>query len=165
MKLLLKLIGIYQLLIATYCLACLGILSFVVIPNTPTTQVNWSNIYLALLVYIPTIVYAAGNASRILLPSLGRRLERWPHVPATSYLLTIMSSLVIACVMVQADWSGRQAAGGFQTAGGNSTLMIGELAPNFATVDRSGSARLLGHMVRALPEGIAVRGSDCRDIW
>jgi len=133
-----KLVGVYQLLIALYCLAWLGIFSFVIIPKTPAGQTNWSNVCLALLIFIPTAVYAAGNALRILHPSFGR-FVRWPHVPATSYLLTIMSSIVIANVMLQADWSGRQAAGGFQTSAGNSHLMIGEPAPDFSAVDLSGS--------------------------
>ena len=57
MKVLLKLVGVYQLLIALWCMAWLGILTFVVMSDKPSSEMNWANVYLALSIFLPTIVY------------------------------------------------------------------------------------------------------------
>ncbi|MDQ3623822.1 MAG: redoxin domain-containing protein [Verrucomicrobiota bacterium] len=124
----------YQSLLALFCLAWIALAGVVV--GMRGAEVKRDNLLLLLLLFVPTVLYCAANALRLLLPNR-RFFPRWNGLPGTSYLLTVLSTVAVLYLLVF-QTTGTPA--GSASAVATSNMAVGQQAPDFSLTDHKGQA-------------------------
>jgi len=99
------LLGLYQALIAVVTIIPVAaILPGLFIPSS-NIRYRWDNIFLLLLVVVPTVVFCFCNAAKLLLTKQ-RLFEKWKSLTSISIVFTILwTCLFVFLLVFQTDWA------------------------------------------------------------
>ena len=100
------LLGLYQAFIAVVTIIPVAaILPGLFIPSS-NIHYRWDNIFLLLLIIVPTVVFCFCNAAKLLLPKQ-RLFEKWKSLNPISIVFTILwTCLFVFLLVFQTDWAG-----------------------------------------------------------
>ncbi|MDQ3622935.1 MAG: TlpA family protein disulfide reductase [Verrucomicrobiota bacterium] len=132
-----RVLAIYQLLLAFLCLAWVVLAGVVVLQGA---EAKWDNLVFALLLFVPSGVYGVLNGLRLLLPN--RHLfPQWNHLPGASYLLTALSTVAMLYLLV---FQTTGTPGTSASAVATTTIAVGKQAPDFSLENHEGQVVSLG---------------------
>ena len=102
---------------------------------------RWDNILLASLIVIPTIIYCLFHAVSLLVQSR-HFFKRWHHLAGTSYVFTVLSTLLFSYLMIcQTDWGSSRMKKVIRNSSVKySSIQIGQKAPDFSAQDQYGQS-------------------------
>lgn len=127
------LLGLYQALIAVVTTIPIAAILHGLFAPSPNVSYRWDNVFLLLLIIVPTVVFCFCNAAKLLLPK--RRLfEKWKSLNTISTVFTILwTCLFVFLLVFQTDW-----AGGRPLTAKLIAPQTRQAAPDLALNDQSG---------------------------
>lgn len=127
------LLGLYQALIAVVTIIPIAAILKGLLAPSPNVSYRWDNVFLLLLIIVPTVVFCFCNAAKLLLPK--RRLfEKWKSLNPISIVFTVLwTCLFVFLLVFQTDW-----AGGRPLTAKLIVPQTRQAAPDMALNDQSG---------------------------
>ena len=135
------LLGIYQAIIAVFSLVPVFYTIYIVFEPSPNAVYHLSNLFMLLLLLIPTIIFCSCNAVKLLVPARNI-FAKWKNLTQISTVFTILWTLLFAYLLI------------FQTSSGScrtsvpetSLLKTGQTAPDFSIKDQFGKTTSLSEL-------------------
>jgi peroxiredoxin len=133
MKFMKTALGIYQAIIGILLTILVIIVIFDICFSSSNSRYHWNNIFLAFLLVLPTIIFCLCNSFKMLI-SKNTFFEGWKSLTQVSIVFTVLCTMFLGYLLIfETAWGNRQ-----MSIPQNSSLQVGQMAPDFNAVDQFG---------------------------